>query len=164
MELQKTGKDRFKATISYLNDRGKTENHQFQGTREEIRRDVEKEKDLPPMERSHLLRSLNLTDQNALLPGIRFVPGEGLVIDLDALIPSQPHIKPSPPVSCDDSAGESRTGYKELLLKRIRLGSAGRRKMNARRWKELLAISMIGEGTLATFFPREHLAAVACGS
>ncbi|HET6329037.1 MAG TPA: hypothetical protein VFG04_30415 [Planctomycetaceae bacterium] len=30
--------------------------------------------------------------------------------------------------------------------------------MNAHRWKELLAISMIGEGTLATFFPREHLA------
>jgi hypothetical protein len=29
--------------------------------------------------------------------------------------------------------------------------------MNARRWKELIAISMIGEGMLATFFPDEHL-------
>lgn len=30
--------------------------------------------------------------------------------------------------------------------------------MNALRWKELLAISMIGEGTLGMVFPEEHLA------
>jgi hypothetical protein len=29
--------------------------------------------------------------------------------------------------------------------------------MNARRWKELLAIGMVGEGVLAMFFPTEHL-------
>jgi hypothetical protein len=29
--------------------------------------------------------------------------------------------------------------------------------LNARRWKELVAISMIGEGVLAALFPIEHM-------
>jgi hypothetical protein len=29
--------------------------------------------------------------------------------------------------------------------------------MNARRWKELLAIAMIGEGVVGSIFPEEHL-------
>jgi len=60
MSLSRVGDDQFKAEIKYRDDNGKIETHTFQGTREELRNDIEGEKDLPANERNHLLRSLDL--------------------------------------------------------------------------------------------------------
>jgi PDZ domain len=62
LELRKTGKDQFKAAISYLDKSGKIERREFSGTPEEIRRHIRDQKDLPRDERTQLLRSLNLSE------------------------------------------------------------------------------------------------------
>jgi hypothetical protein len=90
LSLEKTGKDQFKVSIRYLNDKGKAEEHQFTGTREQIHKDIQKEKDLPGSERAHLMRALNISDNSSFaFPGVRFVPGEGLVIDLNQFAPDE---------------------------------------------------------------------------
>jgi len=88
MSLQKTGKDQFKVAISYLDDKGKTERHEFQGTRDEIHKAIHSEKDLPASERAHLLRALDMPEHSNFMPGVRFVPGEGLIIDLGGFAPT----------------------------------------------------------------------------
>jgi membrane-associated protease RseP (regulator of RpoE activity) len=60
LTLKKLGDNKFRAEVQYLNTSGKTEKHVFEGTREEIKKDIDAEKDLKPEERDHLLRSLNL--------------------------------------------------------------------------------------------------------
>ena len=89
MNLQKTGKDQFKVAISYLDDKGKTERHEFQGTRDDIHKAIQGEKDLPASERAHLLRVLDMPEHSNFMPGVRFVPGEGLIIDLGGFAPSE---------------------------------------------------------------------------
>jgi hypothetical protein len=91
MSLEKTGKDSFKISIRYLNDKGKIEEHQFKGTRDQLAKDIQSEKDLPHSERSHLLSALNVSNNSMNFPGVRFVPGEGLIIDLDQFAPDQNH-------------------------------------------------------------------------
>ncbi len=91
MSLEKTGKDSFRISIRYLNDKGKIEEHQFKGTRDQLAKDIQSEKDLPHSERSHLLRALNVSNNSMNFPGVRFVPGEGLIIDLDQFAPGQSH-------------------------------------------------------------------------
>ncbi len=91
MTLEKTGKDSFKISIRYLNDTGKIEEHQFKGTRDQLAKDIQTEKDLPHSERSHLLSALNVSNNSMAFPGVRFVPGEGLIIDLDQFAPDQNH-------------------------------------------------------------------------
>jgi serine protease Do len=88
MTIQKTGKNEFKATIAFLDQQGKVERHEFQGTPAQIHKDIVKEKDVPRSEREHLLRALNLSE-NTSFPGLRFVPGEGLVIDFGAMNPEE---------------------------------------------------------------------------
>jgi membrane-associated protease RseP (regulator of RpoE activity) len=60
MTLKKTGKNTFKVEISYLDDKGKTQKHSFEGTRADIRKQIRSEKDMRPIERHHLMRSLDL--------------------------------------------------------------------------------------------------------
>jgi hypothetical protein len=92
MSLEKTGKDQFKVSIRYLNDKGKAEEHQFTGTREQIHKDIQNEKDLPGSERAHLMRALNILDNSSFaFPGVRFVPGQGLIIDLNQFAPDETH-------------------------------------------------------------------------
>ena len=91
MSLEKTGKDSFKISIRYLNDTGKIEEHQFKGTRDQLAKDIQSEKDLPHSERSHLLSALNVSNNSMNFPGVRFVPGEGLIIDLDQFAADQNH-------------------------------------------------------------------------
>jgi hypothetical protein len=43
---------------------------------------------VPPGEREHLYRALNMSESGAL-PGVRVIPGEGLVIDFGSLMPDQ---------------------------------------------------------------------------
>ena len=81
LNLEKTGKDQFKAAISFRNEKGETEKREFSGSREQIAKDIHNLKDLPREERVHLLAALDMRNSMAL-PGVRFIPGEGLVIDL----------------------------------------------------------------------------------
>jgi hypothetical protein len=59
MTLSNLGNKRFKAEISYRDDHGKVEHKQFEGTRQEIRGAIEREKDLPTIEENQLLRTLD---------------------------------------------------------------------------------------------------------
>lgn len=78
MTLRKTGDNKFKVEIAYLDKSGKKQQHTFEGTRDEIRHDIEQEKDLPASERSHLLSSLGLPnlgeDRSARFPAWNFGP------------------------------------------------------------------------------------------
>ena len=59
LTLKKLDNNRFKAGIDYLDKNGKKEHHEFEGTREEIQKQIEAEKDLPPNEKEHLVRGLD---------------------------------------------------------------------------------------------------------
>jgi serine protease Do len=88
MTIQKTGKNQFKATIAFLDDQGKVERHEFQGTPAQIHKDIVQEKDVPRSEREHLLRALS-PSENQWFPNLRIVPGEGLVLDFGAMNPEE---------------------------------------------------------------------------
>ena len=60
MSLQGLGDNRYKVDIGYETEGGKIEHRTFEGTREEIHKDIMAQKDLPANEREHLLRSLDL--------------------------------------------------------------------------------------------------------
>lgn len=60
LSLKKLDNDRFKADIEYLDKDGKKQHHEFEGTRDEIRQQIEAEKDLPANEKEHLERGLDL--------------------------------------------------------------------------------------------------------
>lgn len=60
LSMEKEGKDRYKVSIEYLDKNGKEQRHEFEGTREEIHRAIQAEKDLPDGERAHLFRSLGM--------------------------------------------------------------------------------------------------------
>lgn len=72
LTLKKLDDNKFRAEVQYLDTTGKSQKHVFEGTREEIKKSIEDEKDLKPAERAHLLRSLNLnTEDDELL----WIPG-----------------------------------------------------------------------------------------
>jgi len=60
MTLKNLGGDRFRAEIGYRDKEGKTQIHAFEGTREEIHKQIDEQKDLPVDERNQLLHSLDL--------------------------------------------------------------------------------------------------------
>jgi len=72
LTLKSLGKGRFKVEIAYVNKEGKMEQLTFEGTRNEIHKDITARKDLPQNERDHLLRSLDLREQELLydFPGV----------------------------------------------------------------------------------------------
>lgn len=78
LTLRKTGDNKFKVEIQYLDKAGKVQRHAFEGSRDEIRRDIDAEKDLPASERQHLLSGLGLSssgaDRAAGFPGRGFGP------------------------------------------------------------------------------------------
>jgi hypothetical protein len=63
LTLKKLDDNRYRAEIDYLDKDGQKQHHRFEGTREEIRSQIQAEKDLPSDEREHLLRGLNLQGQ-----------------------------------------------------------------------------------------------------
>lgn len=82
LTLKKLGDNKFQAEVVYLDKEGKTRKHVFQGTREEIRKSIDAEKDLKPAERTHLLRSLNLWNlEDDTAAGFWFGPGIGRFAD-----------------------------------------------------------------------------------
>ena len=60
LPLKNLGNKKLRADVVYLDKEGNARKHVFEGTREELRKAIESEKDLKPGERAHLLYSLNL--------------------------------------------------------------------------------------------------------
>lgn len=60
MKLTRTDSNKWNAEIEYRNKEGKKETKKFSGTRQEIRKQIQEEKDLPDSEKHHLLRAMNL--------------------------------------------------------------------------------------------------------
>lgn len=59
LKLTKTNDKQWCAEVEYLAKDGKKESKKFTGSREEIRKAIESDKDLPREEQHHLLRSMN---------------------------------------------------------------------------------------------------------
>jgi len=59
MKLSRLDNNRWRAEIEYRAKDGKKEHKTFEGTREEIRKDIQATNDLPPDEGAHLLRALD---------------------------------------------------------------------------------------------------------
>jgi len=64
LTLKKLDNNRFKASVSYTDKDGKLQKHEYEGTRDEIRKKIEEDKNLMPNERYHLVRGLDLQDGN----------------------------------------------------------------------------------------------------
>ena len=60
MKLTRTDEHHWTAEIEYRSKEGKKETRKFSGTREEIKKAIQNDKDLPQEEQHHLLRALNL--------------------------------------------------------------------------------------------------------
>jgi serine protease Do len=60
LTMKNLGKGRYKVEIAYLAKDGRLEHRGFEGTREEIRRDILAQKDMPESEREDLLAALNM--------------------------------------------------------------------------------------------------------
>jgi PDZ domain len=87
MSLTRLDENRFRAEIKYRNEEGKLETRKFEGTREEIRRDILAQKDLPQSERNQLLFAIRMEDRpfEVRLPVVRITPdGEMVLWNLDS--------------------------------------------------------------------------------
>jgi len=60
MTLTQDSENHFKAQIKYRDNQGKVDTRNFAGTRHEIRKAIEAQKDLPATERDHLLRAIDM--------------------------------------------------------------------------------------------------------
>jgi hypothetical protein len=78
MTIRNLGDHRFKAEIRYLGKDGKLVSRQFEGTRDQIDKAVLAQKDLPQVERTQLLRSLNMPTRQVIFPHVYAAPGQPL--------------------------------------------------------------------------------------
>jgi membrane-associated protease RseP (regulator of RpoE activity) len=60
MKLTRSEDNKWSAEIEYRTKDGKKESKKFSGTRQELRKQIQEEKNLPDTEKHHLLRALNL--------------------------------------------------------------------------------------------------------
>jgi len=60
MKLTRVDANNWSAEIEFRTKDGKKESKKFSGTRQELRKQIQDEKDLPESEKNHLLRALNL--------------------------------------------------------------------------------------------------------
>jgi hypothetical protein len=83
LSLQNLGNDRYKAEVGYETKDGKVEHLTFEGTREELRKEITARKDLPDNEREHLLRSLDMPNEMLEFdfPSIRIAPDGRMIWD-----------------------------------------------------------------------------------
>jgi membrane-associated protease RseP (regulator of RpoE activity) len=77
MTFKRLDENRFQAVINYRNEKGEIEQHKFEGTRNEIRKDIESEKDMSATEQQQLLQALSLGGRplEFRLPGFGYFPG-----------------------------------------------------------------------------------------
>ena len=77
MTLSRSGNNKFKAEIRYRDQNGKIETRTFEGSREQISKDIENQKDLPANEKSHLLRAVEPNSQSGgPAPGLFYLEEE----------------------------------------------------------------------------------------
>ena len=62
ISIKRLEKDRFHALLTHFDKNGQLEKHEYEGTREELRKLIDADDDLKPNERYHLLRSLDIAD------------------------------------------------------------------------------------------------------
>ncbi len=60
LNVQKLEDGRYRAAIEYLDADGTKQNHVFEGTRDELRKQIGQSDELPPAARKHLLNALNM--------------------------------------------------------------------------------------------------------
>jgi membrane-associated protease RseP (regulator of RpoE activity) len=77
LTLERTGKDQYKAEIKFRDKEGKVETCLFKGSRDEIRKDIDAQQNLPKSERHQLLGSLRLPVDFELAPGSNAAPDDG---------------------------------------------------------------------------------------
>ena len=68
LTLERTGKDQYQAEIKFRDKQGKVETCKFKGSRDEIRKDIMEQQNLPKSERHQLLGSLRLPVDFELTP------------------------------------------------------------------------------------------------
>jgi len=61
MTLTRLDNNRFRTEIKYRDQQGKLETRTFEGTRDDIHKKIEAQRDLPADERDHLLRAIDVT-------------------------------------------------------------------------------------------------------
>lgn len=71
MTLRKLDEKRFHASIQHTDKNGKLQKHEFEGTADEIHKQIMSDKDMLPNERTHLLRSLDLESKGS---GVILIP------------------------------------------------------------------------------------------
>ena len=83
LTLSRTDKNHYKVEIKYRDDKGKLETHDFQGLRDQIRNDIDAEKDLPANERDQLLRAISLSRNpwETSYPFVEFIPDNRVLWD-----------------------------------------------------------------------------------
>jgi hypothetical protein len=62
ISIKRLEKNRFHAALTHVNNEGKLEKHEYEGTREELRKLIDADDNLKANERYHLLRSLDIGD------------------------------------------------------------------------------------------------------
>jgi len=74
LSLDKLNGDKYKAVIGYLNKDGTHKRLEFKGTRDEIRQQIQAQKDLPATERDQLLDALTSRDDAFPFGNLGFAP------------------------------------------------------------------------------------------
>jgi serine protease Do len=83
IRIAKLGEHKWRAEVDFRTKDGKVEHKKYEGSRDEIRQAIRGEKDVTPVERAQLLRSLNLeqTGFDWMMPFERFAPMAGTYSD-----------------------------------------------------------------------------------
>jgi hypothetical protein len=84
MTLKNLGDNRFSVDVKYLDKNGKLQHRAFEGTREEIHKDIQAQKDLPELERDQLLRSLDLRGSEFPddFPSVYYTPDGRMILEV----------------------------------------------------------------------------------
>jgi membrane-associated protease RseP (regulator of RpoE activity) len=85
MTMRSLDGDRFHAEIEFKDEDGKSKNWSFEGTRDEIRKELESNKELPNDLREHMLRSLDLSSGKGGRGGAKrlVLPGGSGIVSID---------------------------------------------------------------------------------
>lgn len=88
MALTRLDENRFRAEIKYRDQNGKIDSRTYEGTRAELRKAIESEKNMPDAERGHLLSALDMPGASLEFgPAVFMTPGGEVIWDFGSLTP-----------------------------------------------------------------------------
>ena len=87
LAIKRIGTNRYRAEIGYETNQGEIAHRKFEGSWDEIRTDIMSQKNLPDDERQHLLRSLNLEDDEFDFPRVYYTPDGRMIWEIPAGYP-----------------------------------------------------------------------------